>query len=124
MTIKKAVPTFEPVPTAKQVHEVTKEMKRLSELLESSDLLNVHSAYESPIILITQQFQAKVNEEYDNHIMNIIESYGIYIDKDTLIAALNADRSRYEEAYQKGYNTCKQIYQEKLKQIIDLVQEK
>lgn len=62
--------------------------------------------YDSPI------FYAKMNDQIDKEIsdkcIKIALKYSIDIDEKKLIAALKADRRRYEEAYKRGYRDGRQ----------------
>lgn len=51
--------------------------------------------YESPITLIYEELQSKIEEE----IYRLIEQIGIEVDKDELIKALRYDRGQYEKGY-------------------------
>lgn len=61
------------------------------------------SGYESPIRMIVGEMEAKMEADT----MSVIQRYGIDVDKEKLIKALNYDREQYEkgfkEGYQKGY---------------------
>lgn len=52
-------------------------------------------SYESPIELI----YGKMKNQLDNDIYNVVQSYGIKVDKDELIKALEYDRNQYEKGY-------------------------
>lgn len=49
--------------------------------------------YESPIKIIEQQMQM----DFENNVLNAIKSYGVVVDKDELIKALQYDRNQYEK---------------------------
>lgn len=51
--------------------------------------------YETPVKLIVSQFETKI----ENDVMSVIQNYGIQVDKDELIKALNYDRQQYEKGY-------------------------
>ena len=53
-------------------------------------------------------------------VIKTVQQAGIEIDREGLIAAINNDRKRYDEAYNKGYYDCKKEYEEKLKKIAEL----
>jgi len=57
------------------------------------------SGYESPIRMIVGEMQTKMEADT----MSVIQRYGIDVDKDELIKALNYDRGQYEKGYQDGY---------------------
>lgn len=55
-------------------------------------------SYKSPIETISQGFRVQM----DNDIMKAIHSYGINVDRDELIKALQYDRNQYEEGFIAG----------------------
>lgn len=55
--------------------------------------------YESPVKLIYDQMQTKV----EGDIYRAIQTYGITVDKDELIRALQYDRNQYDEGFQDGF---------------------
>jgi hypothetical protein len=61
--------------------------------------------YESPIT-ITERFVNKVREQTENDIMNNVliasAEYGIYVNKDELIKALQYDRKQYDKGFADG----------------------
>lgn len=66
--------------------------------------------YESPISFEIKELLEKrvdeIMEKREDFIVNTIsEQIGIKIDKSRLIAALNFDKSQYQEAYENGYNS-------------------
>lgn len=62
--------------------------------------------WESPIEIICNDIQYKVVDEYEKQIINAIQSYGISVNKEELVKALNYDRQQYE----KGYADAKAEY--------------
>lgn len=56
--------------------------------------------YESPIKLIQQELTTSM----ENDIFKAIQSYGITVDKDELIKALNYDRDQYDKGFKDGYS--------------------
>lgn len=58
-------------------------------------------SYESPIRLI----EDKVNIKIDNGVVRAVQHYGLTIDKDELIKALNYDREQYEKGFEDGKAT-------------------
>lgn len=65
--------------------------------------------YESPITLIATEVQMKM----ENDTLQAVQRYGIDVDKDELMKALNYDRGQYDKGYRDGYN-------EAMKKIQDL----
>lgn len=57
-------------------------------------------SYNSPIEIVVKELQTKM----ENQTIQIIQSYGISIDKNKLIMALNYDREQYEKGYMDGEN--------------------
>lgn len=57
------------------------------------------SGYDSPITLIASQMETKI----ENDVLSAVQRYGIDINKDELIKALDYDRKQYEKGYQNGY---------------------
>ena len=56
--------------------------------------------YESPIKVIMGQMRM----EQENNIYKAIQDYGVDVDKEELIKALQYDRNQYEKGYVNGYN--------------------
>lgn len=54
--------------------------------------------YKSPVETISQQVQAK----FEGDVMELIHSYGINVDKDELIKALQYDRDQYRKGFADG----------------------
>ena len=54
--------------------------------------------YQSPINIITRQMQTK----FENDVFKAVQEYGVAVDKDELIKALNYDRNQYEQGYRDG----------------------
>ena len=73
--------------------------------------------YNCPIKTQIGAVELMMREEYDRKIVRAVQQIGIDIDKEGLVEALNHDRKRYEEAYQKGWDDCKKHYEEKLNRI-------
>lgn len=63
-------------------------------------------SYKSPIDVLMKEAQLN----YENGIYNAIQEYGIKVDKEELIKALNYDR----EMYKKGYNDAVHDMMDKL----------
>ena len=55
-------------------------------------------SYESPI-----EIYSDMKNQLENDVVNVVQSYGITVDKDELIKALEYDRGQY----QKGYEDAK-----------------
>ena len=83
----------------------------------------IDNIYDCPISTQLGGVELMMREEYDRHILRVIQQIGIDIDKEGLLNALNNDRKRYEEAYQKGWNECKKHYDDKLSKIAEVVKD-
>jgi hypothetical protein len=63
--------------------------------------------YESPIT-ITERIVNKAREQMENDITNNIltatAEYGVFVNKDELIKALQYDRNQYNKGYADGYS--------------------
>lgn len=62
-----------------------------SELLAQDQI----SGYKSPIEIIQGEWEPKI----ENDVVRATQSYGIYVDKEELIKALNYDREQYKAGY-------------------------
>lgn len=54
--------------------------------------------YESPIRMIYEN----IKNEQENDVYKVVVSYGVDVDKDELLRALNYDRGQYEAGYRSG----------------------
>lgn len=63
----------------------------------SPDLLN--TGYESPITMIASQIETKV----EGDVLQAVQRYGIEVDKEELLKALQYDREQYNKGYHDGY---------------------
>ena len=72
--------------------------------------------YEAPVQIV-QTSQKILNDAIEDGIMTAVCQLGFHVDKEQLISALSQDKRRYENAYQKGWNDCQSIYEEKLEQM-------
>ena len=55
--------------------------------------------YQSPIEIIYDKLTADFNTQLENNILTAVQNYGINVDRDELIKALNYDRRQYEAGY-------------------------
>lgn len=60
--------------------------------------------YDSPLKTFLDNTCELIANETDNMVWNAITKVGIDIDRDKLIQALTADKKRYEDAYEAGYD--------------------
>lgn len=76
------------------------------------------SGYESPIRMIVGEMETKMEADT----MSVIQRYGIDVDKEELIKALNYDREQYDkgyrDGYEKGYQQAKEDLIEKIRLLI------
>ena len=54
--------------------------------------------YESPIEIVTSE----LTKQLDGGVLTLAQSYGVRVDKDKLIMALNYDRQQYEKGFADG----------------------
>lgn len=71
-------------------------INNLNAFITSPDM----SGYESPIRMIVGEMKTKM----DNDTLTAIQRYGIDVDKEELIKALNYDRGQYEKGYADACN--------------------
>ena len=84
--------------------------------------------YEAPISVQMGQIHTMINDGYTGAVMKAIAQIGVQIDKEGLLAALQNDRKRYEEAYRKGWSDCEKKYldspdKKKLVRIMEIIRE-
>lgn len=65
-------------------------------------MMNVLDGYESPVNVIKKS----LDTQFDCEILSVIQKYGISVNKNELVAALNYDRNQYVAGYEKGYSTA------------------
>ena len=54
--------------------------------------------YESPIELIVKNVQ----QAFENEVVNVVQNYGINVDKEELLKALTYDRGQYDKGHADG----------------------
>lgn len=68
---------------------------------------------EEPAYRVTataKEIQEKVRAKIEDLIVEAVRNVGIeVVDKEGLMAALKADKQRYDEAYKKGYRACEKL---------------
>ena len=80
-----------------------------------ADLMSdISSAYDSPITLIAGQLETKI----ENDVMSTIQRYGIDVNKEELLKALNYDRQQFDAGYQKGFEAG---YQKAKNELADMI---
>lgn len=71
--------------------------------------------YESPIEVFATELQTSFAEAVEADIVNVVQRYGINVNKEELIKALDYDRQQYEEGYRDGKNADRWISADKEK---------
>lgn len=75
------------------------------------------TAYESPIQILEstsdvkdalKQVAENLNDQLETETFSIIKGYGIVVDKDELIKALNYDREQYSKGYADALQTIRE----------------
>jgi flagellar biosynthesis/type III secretory pathway protein FliH len=61
------------------------------------------SHYESPIEVIVGQLRMEQEKKLEGDIFRAVQDYGITVEKEELIKALQYDRQQYEKGYKYGY---------------------
>lgn len=56
-------------------------------------------SYQSPIDVIYGELQSKL----EGDVLKVIQNYGITVNKDELLKALNYDRDQYHKGWSDGY---------------------
>ena len=64
---------------------------------------DLFGGYESPIRMIVGEMETKMEADT----MSVIQRYGIDVDKEELIKALNYDREQYEKGYREAQSKLK-----------------
>jgi hypothetical protein len=59
--------------------------------------------YESPVHLVLQDVQNQIDQEIEQTVITAVRKFGVDVDKDELIKALQYDRRQYERGYLDGY---------------------
>lgn len=59
--------------------------------------------YKSPIDIIMSEIKFDIAKQQEENIVKAVQEYGIDIDYDELIKALNYDRNQYNKGYEDGY---------------------
>lgn len=62
----------------------------------------INFGYQSPIEQIYKDVEYKFKEDMENKIMEAVHHFGISVDKDELIKALQYDRNQYDKGYSDG----------------------
>ena len=62
----------------------------------------INFGYQSPISQIYKDVEYKFKENMENKIMEAVHHFGISVDKEELIKALQYDRNQYDKGYSDG----------------------
>lgn len=68
------------------------------------------SEYKSPVQVITNQMQTKL----EGQIFEAIQNVGVVVDKEELIKAMNYDRDQYASGFENGYNKAIDDYKQSI----------
>lgn len=73
-------------------------------MIDYSKLKIIPTDYDSPIEFhFVQQIATEIVKQTDEAVMKAVMNTGINIDQKKLVEALQQDKERYDDAYQKGY---------------------
>lgn len=86
-------------------------INNLKDFITSPDM----SGYDSPIRMIVGEMETKMEADT----MTVIQRYGIDVDKEELIKALNYDRGQYDKGYADGYKAGRNKAKEDLINLIE-----
>jgi hypothetical protein len=68
------------------------------------DIFSVFDGYKSPIEIKSLDFTKEISEFIDNKIhAEVVQRYGVFVEKEELAKALNYDRGQYDFGYYNGY---------------------
>lgn len=84
--------------------------KAFSKIPDIADI----SSYESPIRMIVSEMETQMEKDT----LTAIQRYGIDVDKEELIKALNYDRRQYEKGYAYGFEAGRKQAKEDLINLI------
>lgn len=84
--------------------------------------------YESPIEMIMEDIQTQIVKQQENDIYQAVQKYGIVVDKEELIKALQYDREQYTKGYKDALDEIKKYLvgrlREKQQRHLDLYDER
>lgn len=84
--------------------------------------------YESPIEMIMEDIQTQIVKQQENDIYQAVQRYGIVVDKEELIKALQYDREQYTKGYKDALDKIKKYLvgrlREKQQRHLDLYDER
>lgn len=73
--------------------------------------------YESPIVLMEKvdKISKDFGEKLEDHVVEVIRSYYVNVDKEELVKALKYDRDQYDKGFKDGYEKAKKEMEEKVR---------
>jgi len=95
--------------------------------MELKNMPDIKSIYDCPIETTIGQIHTMINKDYTDNILRAVGQIGIEINEKGLVEAINQDKKRYEEAYQRGWDDCQKHYshlaecEEKLNKIAEIL---
>lgn len=79
--------------------------------------------YVPPIEVQMTNMHLIAKKSAEDGVVEALWNMGFKVDAEQLTCALVQDKKRYETAYDKGWNDCKELYEAKLKKIADFLEE-
>ena len=74
-------------------------IRNLAKWMDESKMRAEFTDYESPIKVIMAEMETK----FDGDVLTAVQRYGIDVDREELLKALQYDRDQFEAGYKKGY---------------------
>lgn len=97
--------------------------------MELKNFPDIKSIYDCPIETTVGQIHTMISRDYTDSVLRAVGQIGIEINEKGLVEAINQDKKRYEEAYQRGWDDCQKHYshlaecEEKLIKIAEIINE-
>lgn len=60
--------------------------------------------YKSPIELIIKDYHMQIVKQQEDNVYRAVQEYGVTVDKEELVKALQYDRNQYEKGYKDAIN--------------------
>jgi len=79
--------------------------------------------YLSPIEAQVTNLHMMAMKTTEEGVVKALWNMGFKVDLEQLTCALTQDKKRYETAYDKGWNDCKEHYEAKLKKLSEVIAE-
>ena len=74
--------------------------------------------YCSPIRVTLDSIQSSIETDITNYVIQVTQSYGVTVDKEELIAALQYDRKQFQAGFKAGYEAGAADVDADLKQLL------